>query len=358
MWINTVYRHKLCVCSGWPFWYPVHGQLWVHLGSWRWICSDSASQSHPWLQQVRDVSTSYWQHLCVTLDHKTSHKGSFFQIEIDTSSGRGINNISIDVWFVMKLQYLKIWNLMLQKNLNIEKIAFKVVQMKSLAMHILLIKNKFLNKIRIYLVKNTIKTLIFKNIITNQINCFLFLYILNCSLFLWSAYSFSSEIILICRFAFYCFWFLTFDRYECLKQLCCFILLWKQGCIFIFRILWWIESSKEQHLSEREIFSNFIHVFLINVLHLWFLNVLSILHDLFFSLSEQSCWSCYWHVSLKKCTSLHLRHTHSTPGSRSFALEKTGNLVCTHLFSLVVMQQLKFALSVCQTRPAALHLSP
>ncbi len=30
----------------------------------------------------------------------------------------------------------KIWNLRVQKNLNIEKIAFKVVQMKFLAMHI------------------------------------------------------------------------------------------------------------------------------------------------------------------------------------------------------------------------------
>ncbi len=36
-----------------------------------------------------------------------------------------------------RYNYLKIWNLRVQKkNLNIEKIAFKVVQMKSLAMHI------------------------------------------------------------------------------------------------------------------------------------------------------------------------------------------------------------------------------
>ncbi len=33
-------------------------------------------------------------------------------------------------------QYLKIWNLRVQKNLNIEKIIFKIVQMKFLAMHI------------------------------------------------------------------------------------------------------------------------------------------------------------------------------------------------------------------------------
>ncbi len=32
--------------------------------------------------------------------------------------------------------YLKIWNLRVQKNQNIEKIAFKVVQMKFLAMHV------------------------------------------------------------------------------------------------------------------------------------------------------------------------------------------------------------------------------
>ncbi len=33
-------------------------------------------------------------------------------------------------------QYLKIWNLRVQKNQNIEKISFKVVQIKFLAMHI------------------------------------------------------------------------------------------------------------------------------------------------------------------------------------------------------------------------------
>ncbi len=32
--------------------------------------------------------------------------------------------------------YLKIWNLRMQKNLNIEKIIFKVVQIRFLAMHI------------------------------------------------------------------------------------------------------------------------------------------------------------------------------------------------------------------------------
>ncbi len=37
---------------------------------------------------------------------------------------------------VMIGQYLKIWNLRVQENLNIEKIIFKVVQIKFLAMHI------------------------------------------------------------------------------------------------------------------------------------------------------------------------------------------------------------------------------
>ncbi len=72
----------------------------------------------------------------VTLEHKTGHKGTFFKIEIYASSESGINNLSIDVWFVMIGQYLKIWNLRVQNNLNIEKIIFKVVQIKFLAMHI------------------------------------------------------------------------------------------------------------------------------------------------------------------------------------------------------------------------------
>ncbi len=42
----------------------------------------------------------------------------------------GLDNI----W--LRYNYLKIWNLRMQKNLNIEKITFKVVQMKFLAMHI------------------------------------------------------------------------------------------------------------------------------------------------------------------------------------------------------------------------------
>ncbi len=42
--------------------------------------------------------------------------------------------MSIDVWFVMIGQYFKIWNLRVQKNPNIEKISFKVVQIKLLVL--------------------------------------------------------------------------------------------------------------------------------------------------------------------------------------------------------------------------------
>ncbi len=76
----------------------------------------------------------------MTLDHKTSHKGQFFEIEIYASSESWINNLSIDVWFVMIGQYLDeiqlFVNLESEGAKNIEKITFKVVQMKFLAMHI------------------------------------------------------------------------------------------------------------------------------------------------------------------------------------------------------------------------------
>ncbi len=39
-----------------------------------------------------------------------------------------------NIW--LRYNYLKIWNPRVQKNLNIAKIAFKVVQIKFLAMHV------------------------------------------------------------------------------------------------------------------------------------------------------------------------------------------------------------------------------
>ncbi len=74
----------------------------------------------------------------MTLDHKNRLKCQFLEIEIHTSKNL-INKLSIDVWFVIK-QYLAelqlFENLKMQTNLNIEKISFKVVQIKFLAMHI------------------------------------------------------------------------------------------------------------------------------------------------------------------------------------------------------------------------------
>ncbi len=41
-----------------------------------------------------------------------------------------------NVYIWLRYNYLNIWNLRVQYNVNTEKIAFKVVQMKFLAMHI------------------------------------------------------------------------------------------------------------------------------------------------------------------------------------------------------------------------------
>ncbi len=41
----------------------------------------------------------------MTLEQKNSHKGKFLQIEMYTSSESWINNLSIDVWFMIG-QYL------------------------------------------------------------------------------------------------------------------------------------------------------------------------------------------------------------------------------------------------------------
>ncbi len=59
-----------------------------------------------------------------------------------TSSESWINKLSIGVWkyikylTIFKYNYLKIWNLREQNNQNIERIAFKDVQIKFLTMYI------------------------------------------------------------------------------------------------------------------------------------------------------------------------------------------------------------------------------
>ncbi len=86
------------------------------------------------VSQQRSFDIHVW-YIFVTLDHKTSLKGQFFG--------------SIEIWIFplmygllwldniwLRYNYLKIWNLRVQKNQNIEKIIFKVVQIKFLAMHI------------------------------------------------------------------------------------------------------------------------------------------------------------------------------------------------------------------------------
>ncbi len=98
----------------------------------------------------------------MTLDHKTSHKSTFFEIEIYKSSESWINKRSINVWFVRIGHYLA--EIQLFENMdaegakkqNIEKITFKVVQMKSLAMHITNQKlelNSLLNILIIFVIK-------------------------------------------------------------------------------------------------------------------------------------------------------------------------------------------------------------
>ncbi len=120
-------------------------------------CHYRVSGNNP-LTFIKEPSKTLSRHLSfvcvclikyVTLDHKTSHKGPFFKIEVYITSS-WINKLSIDVWFVMigqyllRYNYLNIWNLRVQKYENIEKIAFKVVQIKYLAMHVTNPKIKFL----------------------------------------------------------------------------------------------------------------------------------------------------------------------------------------------------------------------
>jgi len=80
----------------------------------------------------------FLNNIYVTQDHKISHKGQFFETEIYTSYESWINKLSIDVWTIFgrdtTIWKSETWGC--KKNQNIEKITFKVVQMKSLAMHI------------------------------------------------------------------------------------------------------------------------------------------------------------------------------------------------------------------------------
>ncbi len=72
----------------------------------------------------------------MTLDHKTSHKGQFFETEIHISSERWINKLSIDVWFVRIGRYIFGWDTTIWKSGIWGCKKNQVVQMKFSAMHV------------------------------------------------------------------------------------------------------------------------------------------------------------------------------------------------------------------------------
>ncbi len=116
----------------------------------------------------------------------------------------------------------------------------------------------------IYLIKNTIKTVIMWNIITIWKRYFIFECILktsfipvikavfSASLLQSSVSHDSSEIILICWFAAQETFLININ----VENSFC-----GNGNIFHFRILWCVEILKEQHLFEIEIFCYIINVF-------------------------------------------------------------------------------------------------
>ncbi len=73
------------------------------------------------------------------------------------------------------------------------------------------------------------------------------------------------------------------DYYQCSKQLSCFIFLWKPWYILFFRILWWIEISKEQHLFVINVFTVTFDQFNLSLMN-------KSIHVFFFFLMTLSFW--------------------------------------------------------------------
>ncbi len=104
-------------------------------------------------------------------------------------------------------------------------------------------------------------------IIINQNNCFLCKYMFKSNWLLWSKLNFQHHYSsLQCHMIFrnhsnmlICCSRNISDYYQFWKQLCCPIFMWKPWYNLFFTIHRWIESSKEQHLFEIEIFCNIIN---------------------------------------------------------------------------------------------------
>ncbi len=96
------------------------------------------------------------------------------------------------------------------------------------------------------------------NIITILNNYFVFEYILECNVFSvmqnW-IFSIVTPVFSVSRFfrnhsnCWICCWRNISYYYQCWKQMCCLIFLWEPWYM-LFKICWWIESLKEQHLFE------------------------------------------------------------------------------------------------------------
>ncbi len=102
----------------------------------------------------------------------------------------------------------------------------------------------------IYLIKSTVKPVIFWNIITIYSNCFLFTFILKCNLYLWC----KAE-ILASLLSLQCHMILQKSFADLLLKKPVENSFYGNNYIF-FRNIGWIESSKEQHLFAIEIFCN------------------------------------------------------------------------------------------------------